>query len=223
MPLTGSVVRKNLSPVLNDGADASPVVDAYGISTFENDVARWKRDGKVFFYNRGNTTTPVTFTNTAILYTRPSQVIRVPQGKTIIPVHLAAYFETQAGVINEGVWIACNNDVGAGTSTAVTAGTGRGNMRGDKATDAGACTIQITYTGDVTTTGTGVLEFARFVQPFVDAAGVQEAFVLDRKTFSNFPILVGPASLIFIAGGGTALTGYMTTVWAEFNSADLGF
>lgn len=216
------VVRKNSTPVLNDGASVNGVADAYGITTLEDDVSRWKRDGRLFGYNRGNTTTPVTFTNTAILYTRPSQVIRVPLGKTIIPVHLACYFETAAGVINEGVWIACNNDVGAGTSTAVTAGTGRFNLRGDKSTDAGACLVHITYTGDVTTTGTGVIEFARWVQPFADAAGVPQTWVLDRKTCSNIPILVGPASLILIVGGGTALTGYTTTIWAEFNSPDLG-
>lgn len=217
-------IRKNASSVLQDGSAYPGVGDCYGIQTIESDEARWLRDGRLYFYNRGNTTTPVTFTNTAILYTRPSLVIRVPSGTTIIPVHLAAYFETAAGVLNEAVWIACNNDVGAGTSTAVAAGTNRGNMLGKIAGNAGSCVIQITYTGDVTTTGTNPVEFARYVQPFADAAGVRtQELIWNRKTAGNVPMLIGPASLIFIAGGGTALTGYMTSIWAEFNSADLGF
>ena len=217
-----TVVRKNLSPVQDDGSVGQIVLDSYGVVGMKSQVERWKMDGRLYFYNRGNTTTPVTFTNTAILYTRPSQVVRVPTGKTIIPVRLAAYFETAAGVINEGVWIACNNDVGAGTSTAVT--TTRGNLRGDKANEQGGCLVNITYSGDVTTTGTNPVEFARWTQPYVSAIGsvVKDSWELDIATFSGMPILDGPASLILIVGGGTALTGYTTTIWAEFNSADLG-
>lgn len=219
-----AIVRKNSSPVIGDGDATNLVVDCFGDLSVGSLVEKWKREGKLYFYNRGNTTTPVTFTNTAILYTRPSQVVRVPSGKTILPVMLGCHFETAAGVINEAVWISASNDVGAGTSTLVAAGTNRGNMRSDKAGDSGHCTVQITYSGDVTTTGANPVEFARWTQPFVDAIGAvpKHDWVLDIKTFSGMPLLVGPASLIFIAGGGTALTGYMTTIWAEFNSADLG-
>jgi len=219
-----AIVRKNASPVIGDGDATSLVVDCFGDLSVGSLVEKWKREGRVYFYNRGNTTTPVTFTNTAILYTRPSQVIRVPSGKAILPLMLGCHFETAAGVINEAAWIACSNDVGAGTSTLVAAGTNRGNMRSDKAADSGGCTIQITYTGDVSTTGVNPVEFARWTQPFADAIGATAAhdWVLDIKTFSAMPLLVGNASLIFIAGGGTALTGYTTSVWAEFNAADLG-
>jgi len=223
--MTATIVRKNNSPVLSDGSlDQGLVLDSYGALITKNEVEKWKMDGRLYFYNRGNTTTAVTFTNTAILYTRPSQVIRVPTGKTIIPVRLGVYVETAAGVINEGVWIACNNDVGAGTATGPVITT-RGNLRGDKASEQGACLIYITYTGDITTTGTNPVEFARFTQPYVSAIGsvVKDTWELDIATFSGMPILVGPASLILIVGGGTALTGFTTTVWAEFNSADLGF
>lgn len=217
------IVRKNNSPVLDDGSEQGQVLDSYGATVTMSEVEKWKRDGKLYFYNRGNTTTPVTYTNTAILYTRPSQVIRVPIGKTIIPIRLANYFEAAAGVINEGVWIACNNDVGAGTSSTVT--TTRGNLRGDIASNVGGCLINITYTGDVTTTGTNPVEIDRHTQPYVAAIGsaVKDTWILDIATFSAMPILVGPASLILIVGGGTALTGYATTIYAEFNSADLGF
>jgi len=219
-----SIVRKNAPPVLSDASSQSLVQDCFGALSVDMQIVRWLREGRLYFYNRGNTTTPVTFTNSAILYTRPSQVIRVPSGTTIIPVFLGVYVETATGVINEGVWIACNNDVGAGTSTAVAAGTNRGNMRSDKASNAGACLINITYSGDVTTTGTNPVEFARYMQPFVDAAGVNnQTFIVDIKTHSSMPLLVGPASLIFILGGGTAApSGFMTTIWAEFATADLG-
>jgi len=219
-----AIVRKNNSPVIGDGDTTGLTVDCFGDLSVGSLVEKWKREGKLYFYNRGNTTTPVTFTNTAILYTRPSLVIRVPAGKAILPVMLGAHFETAAGVINEAVWISCSNDVGAGTSTTVAAGTNRGNMRSDIAGDSGSCTINITYTGDVTTTGANPVEFARWTQPFADAIGAvpKHDWVLDIKTFSGMPLLVGSSSLIFIAGGGTALTGYVGAVWAEFNAADLG-
>jgi len=222
--MSNAIVRKNASPVIGDGDATELTVDCFGDLSVGSLVEKWKREGKLFFYNRGNTTTPVTFTNTAILYTRPSQVIRVPSGKTILPVHLGVYIETTAGVINEGVWIACSNDVGAGTSTSVAAGTNRGNLRSDRAGDSGACTINITYSADVSTTGANPVEFARWTQPYVSAIGSvsHDTWLLDIKTFSGMPWLVGPASLILIVGGGTAPTGFTTTVWAEFNSADLG-
>ena len=215
-----AIVRKNLSPALQEGGTFQPVINPFGQMSVEQAVEKWKMDAHLYFYNRGNTTTPVTFTNTAILYTRPSQVIRVPSGKMIIPVFLGVYLETQIGIVNEGVWIACSNDVGAGTSTAVT--TTRGNMRGDLAANMGACSINITYTGDVTTTGLNPVEFARYTQPYADSIGLTDVWEKDIKNFSGMPVLVGPASLILIVGGGTAPTGFTTTVWAEFNSADFG-
>jgi hypothetical protein len=197
-------------------------VDAFGALAVQDLVVKWLREGRLYFYNRGNTTTPVTFTNTAILYTRPSLVIRVPSGKTVLPVYLGVGLETQAGVINEGVWIACNNDVGAGTSTAVGTGTNRGNMRMDRAGDPGGCLINITYTGDVTATGTNPVEFARYTQPFADTIGLTDKWEVSIKQDANIPMLVGPASLQLIIGGGTAPTGYATVIWAEFNSGELG-
>jgi len=220
-----SIIRTQTNPPQGAGDPGVAVLDPFGSLSMDAAVERWKREGRLFFYNRGNTTTPVTFTNTAILYTRPSQVIRVPSGITVIPVHLGCHFETAAGVINEAVWISASNDVGAGTSTAVAAGSNRGNMLTKVAGNSGSCTIQINYTGDVTTTGANPVEIARWTQPFVDAIGAapKHDWPLDIKTFSGMPILVGPASLFLVAGGGTALTGYVASIWAEFNSADLGY
>lgn len=221
MALDIATVRKNQTPVLQDGSTAGLVVDAFGTLAVQDRVEQWKREGKLFFYNRGDTTTPVTFTNTAILYTRPSIALRVPTGKVVIPIRLMVALETQAGVINEGVWIACNNDVGAGTSTAVT--TNRGNMRMDIASNMGACLVNITYTGNVTTTGTNPVEIDRYVQPFADTIGLTDKWVLDIKKDACMPFLVGPASLQLIVGGGTAPTGYVTMIYAELASADMGF
>lgn len=204
------------------GTEKGLTVSPWSELPIESQVERWKREGRVYFYNRGNTTTPVTGTNTAILYTRPSFVLRVPSAKTVIPLYLSHHVENAAGTDNEAVWIACNNDVGAGTSTAVAAGTNRGNMRADKAGDGGSCLINITYSGDVTTTGTNPVEFARWQQSFVDAIGATPVnnWAIDIKNTSNMPVLVGPASLIFIIGGSTALDLYMTAIWAEFNTQD---
>jgi hypothetical protein len=217
-----ATVKKGVA-VLADQAETGLFVDPFGNLPIETAVEKWKREGRVYFYNRGNTTTAVTYTNTAILYTRPSLAIRVPQGKTVIPISLGLYLQAQAGVINEGVWIAASNDIGAGTSTAVAAGTNRGNMRTDLAGNAGSCLINITYSGDVTATGTNPVEFARYTQPYADSIGLTDMWVLDIKTFSGMPILVGPATLQLIVGGGTAPDGFATAMWAEFNSADFGF
>jgi hypothetical protein len=219
-----AVVRKLTPPALEDGSNTNLVVDAFGSLAIQDLVEKWKREGRVYFYNRGNTTTPVTGTNTAILYTRPSLVVRVPTGKTIIPIYLGQHIENAAGTDNEAVWIACSNDIGAGTSTAVAAGTNRGNMRSDLAGNGGSCLINITYTGDVTTTGTNPVEFVRWQQSFVDAIGATPVnnWIVDIKHNSNMPVLVGPASLIYIIGGSTALDTYTTVMWAEFNSSEIG-
>ena len=190
-----------------------------------NQVENWKREGSLFFYQRGITTTPVTYTNTAILLTRPSLVVRVPTNKTLIPVHLETNFETAAGVINEGVWIAYSNDIGAGTSTVVAPGTGRGNMNTHFAGNSGSSVIQITYTGDIDTTGANPMEFARWSNPFADVAAtaVVDKWEIDYKTHSNLPIIKGGGSFALIVGGGTALTGFTTIIYAEVNSTDLGY
>ena len=188
-------------------------------------IENWKREGKLFFYNRGITTTVVSFTNTAILLTRPSLVLRVPTNKTVIPMYLACHFQTAAGTLNEGIWVSYSNDLGAGTSTRVEPGTARGNMNTHFAGSSGGSVLHTIYSGDITTTGQNDCEFARWTQPFVDAitAVPKHDWIVDRKTQSNMPIIKGGGSMALIVGGGTALTGFATIVYAEVNSTDLGY
>jgi len=137
-------------------------------------------------------------------------------------MHLAVVVETATGTINELIWVACDNDVGAGTSTGPVTTT-RGNMRGDIASQPGACIINITYSGDVTTAATNPVELGRWTQPFVDAAGIPDhKFVLDIKKDSVMPLLRGPATLFLVGAGSAAPTGYVEMIWREFNSADYG-
>lgn len=215
-----ATARKLVSPVIPDGQATELVTDAFGALTVQDPALKWALEGRMYFYNRGVITTPVTVTQTTVVYARPSLVLRIPTGKTVIPTHLAIELENQAGTDNEFIWLSSNNDVGAGTSTAVT--TTRGNMRGDLVSNMGGCLINITYTADCTAQ-TNPCEIIRWHQPFVDAAGVPDhSLIWDMKTSSNIPVLVGPASLMLIAGGSTAPDVYVQIFYAEFNSADYG-
>lgn len=219
--MTVANVRKLISPVIPDGQATDLVTDAFGALTIQDPCLKFTLEGRHYFYNRGNITTPVSFTQTTVVYARPSLVLRVPAGKAVIPTHLGVQIEAATGTINELIWLIASNDVGAGTSTAVT--TLRGNLRGDIASNMGGCLINITYTGDYTTAPTNPNELKRWVQPFVDAAAVSSHdFYWDIKTDSNVPLLVGPASLLLVGGASTAHSGFVQMSWAEYNSADFG-
>lgn len=219
--MANAVVRKLVSPVIPDGQATDLVTDAFGALTVQDPSLKWALEGRMYFYNRGVITTPVTLTQTTVVYARPSLALRVPAGKLVVPTHLGIVLENQSGTDNEFIWLTSNNDIGAGTSTATT--TTRGNMRGDLASNMGGCLINITYTGDVTTAATNPCEIVRWHQPFVDAAGVPDhSLVWDIKSCSNIPVLVGPASLMLIAGASAAPDAYVQIFYAEFNAADLG-
>ena len=217
-----AISRKTIMPVIPDGETTEPVVSTYGATSIQDQVNSWILEGRVYWYNRGVVTSPISFTQTTVVYARPSIALRVPLGKSVIPCNLSVQVETASGSINELMWVACNNDVGAGTSTGVTAL--RGNMRGDIAGNVGGCSINITYTGDVTTAATNPYELKRWNQPFIDAIGAsaQHHWDVDIRRDSCMPLLVGPATLFLIGGGSAAPTGYVQLVYAEFNSADLG-
>ena len=174
-------------------------------------------EGRLFVANRGTITTPIVLTSATIVDLRPDLVIRVPTGTTIFPLKIEVHFET-TGVGNHEVMArGCANDVGAGTSTAVTPvnmhpSSGRGT----------ACIVARDYTADCAAPTTP-FEFYRDGYPSdPDVAGSVSRFTWSYMKDGGAPCLRGPASLLFQIGGTIAGSLYFASiVWAEFLTSEL--
>jgi len=178
---------------------------------------QWALEGRVFVANRGTATTPVSFAKTAYDEDQPQLVLRVPEGTTIIPLYCEVVLEDSAGTDNEIIWGVTANDIGNGTSTAVTPY----NVLsvGGKTT---AVTVRRDYTGNATA-ASQVKELGRFGYAFADAStDPAKRFVLQFGNDRNIVPIKGADSLnLWVAGATTAPSGYATVVWAEFLSTEL--
>lgn len=165
-------------------------------------------EGRCYHCNVGTLTTPISMADTTLDPNQPRLAIDVPSGTTIIPLTLNIYQEDGAGTDNEFIWITQTSVCGAGTSTAITPL----NMRSDLPNTT-ACTVYSIYTADCATQ-TGMLEFARFGDPFVHEADAATLHHWSALT-SVPPVVVGPGAVIMIAAGSTAPAGYLYAAWAE--------
>lgn len=193
------------------------------LNEFQNEA----HQGNVYIANIGVGTTVVDWVKTAYDADQPQFVIDVPAGVTIMPLRLEVMQETEAGTLGEVIWGFANANVGAGTSTAVTRSSGVGQYRPMLVNASGtepdsSCSIYRNYTGngtDVTTAGAHAI-FRRFSSPFVLSDGdPQEARVWSHLADGPAPVIEGTGSLVcWIHGGSTAPTGFLTAIWAEFNT-----
>lgn len=171
-------------------------------------------EGKCYHCNVGTLTTPISFADTTLDPNQPRLAIDVPSGTTIRPLTLKIYLEDQAGTNNEYIWITQTSLCGAGTSTPITPL----NMRTDLP-ETTTCTVYSFYTADCATQ-TGMIEFARFGDPFVHEADAATEHKWSCLTDVS-PMVVGPGSLIMIAGGtGTAPGGFIYASWAEMKTVE---
>ena len=170
-------------------------------------------EGRCYHCDVGTLTTPISHADTTLDPNQPRIAIDVPAGTTIIPLTLDIYVEDSAGTDNEFIWITQTSLCGAGTSTAITPL----NMRSDMPRTTG-CSVYSIYTADCATQ-TGIIEFARFGDPFV-----HEADATTRHHWSALetvpPVVVGPGAVIMIYAGSTAPAGYIYAAWAEMATTD---
>lgn len=169
-------------------------------------------EGRLFAFNLGTATTPVTF-RAGLTVLQPEIVVDVPSGTTIIPVSIDCYLEDSAGTDTEIVASTSTALRGAGTSTAGTSEA--------MATDqliATACSVYYTYSANATATS-NLVDFWRAGYAFADATG-NPAKKFRWSIYEDVPpILVGVSSLsIYIAATGTAPAGFCCVKWIELAS-----
>jgi hypothetical protein len=204
-------------PSVTDGNAGNPRIDSMATLVTAEYVQALIMGGHAYAVNRGTATTPISFAKTAYDEDQPQLVVRVPSGTVIVPIALEVSLEDSAGTDNGIVWGVSENDVGAGTSTAIT---GR-NMRSDAPNSTG-CTIQRDYTGNATAV-------SNMVEHIRDGYAFADATTDPIKTFrysvkdTPMPMLVGAASLIlWVWGASTAPSGFATVKWVELTSSQAG-
>ena len=188
-----------------------------GAQVTQDQVLAWAIAGRLFHAQQGDVATQLAWTETAYDEDQPQFALTVPTGRTVIPVSLVLNIEDQAGTDNHYIWSTTTNSIGAGTSTSMTISP----MRTD-APHSSACSAYSLYTGNATA-ATGLIEVARWVDPFGAAAGTSPfQLAWDIKTASNIPVLVGPATLqAHIIATSTDAEGFGEYVWAEFETPAL--
>lgn len=175
-------------------------------------------EGRVFVAQIGSATTPVSFAKTAYDADQPQFVVDVPAGTTIVPITLSVVLEDQAGTDNEVIWSTSDVLIGAGTSTAVTPVNARLAANGNNPTT--ACSVYSLYTGNGTAPSGGY-EFARFTDPFAQAATSTDSKRMFWRASEQgwSPQIEGVGALVcHIDGTTTAPAGYLIAVWWEFDT-----
>jgi len=176
-------------------------------------------EGKVFSSTIGGAATPVDFVETTYDENQPQFALTVPQGITVMPLSSALTVSANLATITLMVFSTTSNDIGSGSSTAMTIVPT--NMNTSKAAIASRCTAQQLYTGDAVT-ATNLIEFWRWDDPFADNVNHGSR----RHGFSYLtdvlPYIVGPGTLqMHLYGTGNAVDGYLNVTWAEFDSGDI--
>lgn len=212
-------------PTSGEGASPNALATRRAEQVFIPAFAQWGLEGRLLVANRGTMTTPIVSGHVAIDEDQPEFVVRVPTGTTILPLYLETVIETilTASVVQEIMYACAGNDIGNGTSTNVVPI----NLAtsGGKATN---CVVQREYTAN-STAPTSTREFARWGMTTGATAGDNNAggvrnFPWAAGEMGFAPVLVGPASLmLYAASATTSITCFMTVVWAEFLSSELGY
>ena len=171
-------------------------------------------EGRLFGANMGSVTTPAaTAATTAITNTIASAWVRVPDGTAIVPVYARVVVESN-GITTQGeasILIA-QNDIGAGSGAAATAGPVSLNTAVPLTSN---CTPQQIATAS--TAPTSPVELARFS---FAASAVDQIFEWKARTLGTFPVVRGAGSwAIYI--GGNAVNFFAQMIWAEFPEGTL--
>lgn len=201
-----------------DGVRAA--MSKMGATITQDQILQWAIDGRTFHAQQGNAEVKLDFAVTGYDEDQPQFALRVPEGKTVIPLSLIVTLEDMAGLLNHIIWSTATNDIGdSATSVAMTISQMR--VFGGTATFASGCTARSLYTANATA-ATGLIEFARYMDEFAAAATRPGSrFEWNIREVAAIPVLVGPATLQMHAYGATKLEGWGEYVWAEFDTPAL--
>jgi hypothetical protein len=183
-------------------------------------ILQWKLEGRVFYAQQGDAGTKLDFAETAYDEDQPQFAITVPQGTICIPMSLSITLEDVPQTENHIIWSTTTNDIGAGTSTAITPV----NYRRDGLYSP-ACKAYSLYTGDATA-ATGLVEVKRWYHPFASAA-VTDGTDLHHHVWTvndpSMPILIGPATIqMHVYSGTDGPQGFGEYTWVELPASELG-
>jgi hypothetical protein len=212
-------VGRRLASIGNE-ADAALAQDRVVIT--RDSILQWKLEGRCFYAQQGNAGTKLDWADTAYDEDQPMFALIVPQGCLCIPVAMDVVLEDTSGA-TEGhvIWSTTTNDIGAGTSTALTPV----NYRRD-AKYAPMCRANSKYSGDATA-ATGLIEVRRWYIPFAAALVTDGTDLHNRYTWGindpSMPILLGPATLqLHVYATGDGYHGYGQYTWIELDADSLG-
>lgn len=208
----GKVGRRiNAAAVLTE-----PMLGSDAVTITRDQILEWAMEGRLYHAQQGNAATLVDFVETAYDEDQPQFALLVPSAKIVVPVYLSLTHQDQAGTDQHVIWSLTTNDIGNGSSSALTIS----SMRSDNPR-ASQCVARSLYTGNATA-ATGLFEFQRWVDPFAANTGrPNPKYTWDIKSASNIPVIVGPGTLQMHAiATGDGGEGFGEYVWAEFDKAD---
>jgi len=206
-----------LDRYLDDGNFMSPALGRGGALVVSDLIGEATLRGRTFHAQQGDAATLVDFVETAYDEDQPQFALRVPTGVTVIPLSLIVTMQDQAGTDNHIVWSTATNDIGNGTSTGLTVTP----MRTDQPHQS-QCTARSLYTANATA-ATGLIEFARFVDPFAAASTApRPRYAWNIREAAAIPVLVGPATLqAHIVATTDGPQGFGEYVWLEAPTPNL--
>lgn len=211
--MMGKVGQLDRAP---DGQYANLALSRQGAVITQDQLLEWALAGRTFHAQQGDAGTKLDFGKTAYDEDQPQFALKVPTGRTIIPLSLIVTLEDMAGADNHVIWSTATNDIGNGTSTAATIS----KMRSEGDFES-SCVARSLYTGDATA-ATGLIEVIRFFRPFADVStGPLLRADWNIRTAAAIPILVGPATLQAHIFGATKPQGYGEYVWVEFETPNV--
>ena len=176
-------------------------------------------EGKLFVAGVGSATTPITTNlNLVIDLTQPAFLLRVPQGTTVVPLYVHAYYEATGAAIAEGIISIADNDPGSGTSSALTRTPT--NLVSNGGGQTSACTGAQIVTAALTLTNQR--EIWRFGEPAdLDSAVTGGNHFQWSYQTHIVPVLHGPAAMLVDVACGTSGSVFVNVIWAEFRTSDL--
>lgn len=202
-----------------EGQLMAPALTRQGSLITQDWILQQILEGRGFTTQIGDAATLVDFVETAYDEDQPQFALRVPSGVTVIPLELHIALQDAPGTDNLIVLSTTTNDIGDGTSTALTASPLRA---GGSVPEASLCTPNSLYTGNATA-ATGLREFLRKVFPFADEADTLPYEVeWSIKRNATVPILIGPATLqAHIVATTDGPQGFLDFSWIELPTPDL--
>jgi hypothetical protein len=208
----------------SNGAVAPAAINFRRALVTTPDVLQWVLEGRVYTANIGTLTGTVSFAETTINYLRPACALRVPTGITIIPLMVQVLFQATGGALMEGAIRTLTDDIGAGTSTAITPI----NNNTAFTSMASGIIVDSIYSGDAA--GAGIVANSNEVFRFGNATDLDATPVGDLAQMVWNPlgkkgvpcVVKGTGSLAINVANATSSTGFMVVTWAEFRTVDLG-